>query len=87
MFSTGVFINSPLNFDSTHWSDRTDIYVELLNASLNEERWNQIFRVLKDVIKKSQSQGEVAEETIEAGASAEGFYIPDSDPPFCSSDD
>ena len=87
MFSTGLFVNSPLNFDSTHWSDRTDTYVELLNASLNEERWNQIFLALSEVMKKNPSQGEAAEETMEAGASAEGFYIPDSDPPFHPSDD
>lgn len=87
MFSTGVFINSPLNFDSLHWNDHTDTYIELINTSLNEERWNQIFRAVHDILKKGRSQGEGAEESMEAGPSAEGFYIPDSDPPLHSGDD
>lgn len=51
----------------------------LISSSLNKDRWLQIFKLVKDQIKKDvdeDSDGPIGE------SSTSGYYIPDSDPPL-----
>lgn len=82
MYSSGRYVASPLNFDSSHWSDRTDIYISLIHQSITPGRWDQVADALTKVIKRAlRCEDEEDSDTALPSVSASGFFVPDSDPP------